>query len=332
MQSVFNAKPPSFTADEISKVLKRERGLDGDMTELFSDRDQIFLIDHSGVRHIVKVSNPIEDKVILDLQSKAVDHISKIEPTIQVPKQMGPIIVEEKNGQPFMIRILRYIEGNFLSDSELSKDGYERMGIFIGRLTNSLHDFEHPGAHRKFHWDARHLDLMEDKLRYIHSSNDRRTIEHFLNEFEKDMAPLTHKLRMSIIHNDGNDHNILVNDMGETIGIIDFGDMVYSYTAMDPAVCMAYINLNEEDALPYMAAMLSGYRSTYPLNDAELMSMVHLMCLRLCVTVLMASWRKRLFPENEYLVISEAPAWRFLRKMQCQDLNEQANRLTEHAR
>ncbi len=332
MQSVFNAKPPSFITEEISEILKRERDLDGNMTELFSDRDQNFLMEHAGGRYIVKVSNPMEDESTLDLQDKAVDHISKIDPSIQVPKRMGPIIIEEKNGRSFMIRMMRYIEGSFLSDSELSKDGYERMGIFLGRLTSSLHGFEHPGAHRKFHWDARQLDLMEDKLRYIESSNDRRMIEHFMNVFEKDIGPLAHRLRMSIIHNDGNDHNILVNDRGETIGIIDFGDMVYSYTVMDPAVCMAYINLNKEDALPHMAAMLSGYRSTYRLNDAELMSVVHLMCLRLCVTVLMASWRKRLFPENEYLVISEAPAWGLLKKMQCQNLNEWANKLTEHAR
>mgnify|MGYP000969829391 CR=1 FL=1 len=168
-------------------------------------------------------------------------------------------------------------------------------------MTNSLRGFEHPSAHRRFDWDARQLDLVKDKLSYVDSNEDRATIGHFLNEFEKSVAPLAHEIRMSIIHNDGNDQNILVNDMGQTIGIIDFGDMVYSYTVMDPAVCMAYINLNKEDAMPHMAAMLSGYRSTYQLNDAEIMSMVYLMCLRLCVTVLMASWRKKLFPENEPL-------------------------------
>lgn len=331
MESVFNAKPPTFTTDEISEVLKREHGLDGDMTELFGDRDQNFLMDQAGDRRIVKVSNPLENESILDLQDKAVDHISKNDPTIQVPKRMRPMIREEKNGQTFMIRVMSYTEGSFLSESELSRDGYKRMGIFLGRLTNSLRGFEHPGAHRKFHWDARQLDLVEDKLSYIDSDEDRAIIRHFLNEFEKSVTPLENEIRMSIIHNDGNDHNILVNDMEQTIGIIDFGDMVYSYTVMDPAVCMAYINLNKEDALPYMAAMLSGYRSTYQLNDAEVMSMVYLMCLRLCVTVLMASWRKRLFPGNEYLVISEAPAWRLLRKMQRQDLNEWTKRLTEHA-
>ena len=35
-----------------------------------------------------------------------------------------------------------------------------------------------------------------------------------------------------------------------------------------------------------------------------------------------ASWRKNLFPHNDYLTISEKPAWKFLKKMHQEDLKE----------
>ena len=50
---------------------------------------------------------------------------------------------------------------------------------------------------------------------------------------------------MSVIHNDCNDHNIIVNEK-KAMGIIDFGDMVYSFQVLEPAVCMAYLALNKK--------------------------------------------------------------------------------------
>jgi len=45
----------------------------------------------------------------------------------------------------------------------------------------------------------------------------------------------------------------------------------------------------------------------------------------------MAAWRKRLFPENTYLTISESSAWSLLRIMEKEDLGVWSNRLVEHA-
>jgi hypothetical protein len=46
----------------------------------------------------------------------------------------------------------------------------------------------------------------------------------------------------------------------------------------------------------------------------------------------MATWRKRLFPDNNYLTISEKPAWKFLKKMHHEDLNEWENKITSNVR
>ena len=332
MESVFNVAPPSFSKDEISQIALKHYSIKGETSELFSDRDQNFLIRSIEKSYILKVSNPIEEAEVIDLQEKAIEYVLRTEPEIELPNQIGSIVIVKRDGRSYMIRLLRFIEGNFLSDNDLTETGYRKMGIFLGRLTKAMDGFDHPSAHRKFDWDARQTDLMMDKLCYIDSPINQNTIIHFLDEFKTNVKPLTDDLRMSIVHNDGNDHNILVNDKCETIGIIDFGDMVHSYTVMDPSVCLAYIALGKQDPLPDMISMLDGYHSIYKLNDVELRSIVYLMCLRICLTAVMASWRKRLFPDNDYLVISEASAWKFLKDMQHQDLNKWTKELTKNVR
>jgi Ser/Thr protein kinase RdoA (MazF antagonist) len=137
---------------------------------------------------------------------------------------------------------------------------------------------------------------------------------------------------MAVIHNDGNDHNILVDKKGETTGIIDFGDMVYSFQAAEPAVCMAYVGLGKDDPFMSMAQVLKGYHSYYALNDSELKSAIYLSCVRLCISVTMAAWRMKLFPENTYLSVSQKPAWDLLRKLEKEDLGKMSNRLFEYVR
>ena len=45
----------------------------------------------------------------------------------------------------------------------------------------------------------------------------------------------------SILHNDANDHNVLVSESGATVsGIIDFGDTVHSATIFELGITVAY--------------------------------------------------------------------------------------------
>ena len=108
--------------------------------------------------------------------------------------------------------------------------------------------------------------------------------------------------------------------------------MVFSFTAMESAVCLAYVAIGEREPFPKMISVLKGYQSIFPLNKTELGSMIYLVCMRVCTTLLMASWRKNLFPHNDYLTISEKPAWKSLKKMHQEDLNEWKNKITSHVR
>ena len=328
MSSVFSTPPPAFSEKEIIEILHTQFGVSGTATDLYSDRDQNFLIKESdGKKSILKISNPAEEKSILDMQHEATYTIYENDPTLCVPLQIGDINSFEKNSKTYFIRRVEFLEGDFLKDQILDETSFEQLGAFLGRLSRALEGFSHPGADRPFEWDVQTVDLIQSRCNYLTSESEKKTIFHFLNEYKKNVLSSSHELRMAIIHNDGNDHNVLVNEKGETTGIIDFGDMVYSYQVAEPAVCMAYVGLEKDDPFSAMAHVLKGYHSVFPLNESELKFAIYLSCVRLCISVTMSAWRIKLFPENEYLSVSQKPAWELLYKLKQEDLNQWYDRL-----
>ena len=212
MKSVFNVSPPAFTKSEIADIARKHYRITGDIDELFSDRDQNFIVTNSKDSYIIKIYNQMENRPTIDLQEDIVNHILKVEPAMKLPKQIGPTITLQKNNQSFIIRLLEYLEGKFLSDIKLSSNDYIKVGMFLGRLSKGLNGYNHPAAHREFDWDARQVGLMKDKLKFVESSGDRKMINNFMNEFERSVSPVTSHMRMSVIHNDGNDNNNNAND------------------------------------------------------------------------------------------------------------------------
>jgi hypothetical protein len=330
MTSVFSTNPPNFSIQDIVKYLSINFDLSGKVTSLYSDRDQNFLIQsESNQKFILKISNPAERLEILELQNKAILYIRSREPNLGIPLQIGEIKEFNKDGKTYFVRLVEYLDGQFLKDSLVGNTAHEKLGIFLGTFSHSLDGFFHSTADREFEWDVRATELIKSRLDYLKSKSDIKTVTHFLNEYENNVLPKVIDLKMAVIHNDGNDHNILVDENGETTGIIDFGDMVYSYQAAEPAVCMAYLGLEKEDAFTPMAQVLKGYHSCFSLNNSELKSVIYLVCIRLCISVTMSAWRMKLFPENKYLAVSQKPAWDLLRKLENEDLIDWSNRLID---
>ncbi len=330
MTSVFSTNPPNFSIQYIEKSLSINFDLSGKVTSLYSDRDQNFLIQsESNQKFILKISNPAERLEILELQNKAILYIRSREPNLGIPLQIGEIKEFNKDGKTYFVRLVEYLDGQFLKDSLVGNTAHEKLGIFLGTFSHSLDGFFHSTADREFEWDVRATELIKSRLDYLKSKSDIKTVTHFLNEYENNVLPKVIDLKMAVIHNDGNDHNILVDENGETTGIIDFGDIVYSYQAAEPAVCMAYLGLEKEDAFTPMAQVLKGYHSCFSLNNSELKSVIYLVCIRLCISVTMSAWRMKLFPENKYLAVSQKPAWDLLRKLENEDLKDWSNRLID---
>ena len=96
------------------------------------------------------------------------------------------------------------------------------------------------------------------------------------------------------------------------VGIIDFGDMVFSWTVADPAVAIAYGVLDAENPLAAAAAIVRGYHAEHPLRDDELAAVFPLACLRLCMSACIAARQQQQRPDDEYLAVSQEPIRRTL--------------------
>lgn len=334
MKSVFNTPPPDFSQKEVQNLVEQHFKIVGSVKPLVSDRDQNFLINSLQGDFIFKISNSMENKDVLKMQNNAIKHIKDndidIELTYPQVSNNGDKIIEiKKNNVTFFVRLLKYIDGTFLKDIDYNKNLLFRLGNFLGRFDLALAGYDHPAAHRSFVWNV--LSVNELSILINKNRNDKKIINHYLNLFNNEVLSHDDHLQKAIIHNDGNDHNIIINTNGKISGIIDYGDMTYSYRASEPAVCMAYVAIEEENPFPFIASILKGYNEVNPLNKYELNSIIYLMCIRLCISITMAVYRKKLFPKNEYLIVSEMKSRKFLKNMLDEDLNKWSNRLIEYS-
>jgi 4-aminobutyrate aminotransferase-like enzyme len=120
------------------------------------------------------------------------------------------------------------------------------------------------------------------------------------------------KLRQSVIHGDANDYNVLVgtgvdseSKDGTVVGLIDFGDMVHSYTVGDLAVAIAYVLFNRADPMKAAVQVVAGYHKEYPLNQDEIEALHGLVLMRLCMSICLAADQQQQRPDNTYLRISQ---------------------------
>jgi Ser/Thr protein kinase RdoA (MazF antagonist) len=86
-------------------------------------------------------------------------------------------------------------------------------------------------------------------------------------------------------------------------GLLDFGDMVYSYTVADLAIAIAYVVLDKSDPRAAADEVIAGYTREFELSDEEMLW--PLVRLRLAMSVCIAANQLRQQPENEYLRISQ---------------------------
>lgn len=332
--TVFNTPQPNFSIGMVERFIDAQYGFSVKAKALTSERDQNFLCTQEKNNYILKISNPYEDKTILEMQNSCIQYISGRDPSISIPSIIPglndePIQSIQKENDTFFVRLLNYVPGQFLKDIHHQHNLLYKLGIFLGRLTNAMDGFDHAAAHRKFEWNIENLDFIIDHNHFLESKIE--IVKHFTEQYVDNILPVSSGLRKAVIHNDGNDHNVLVNNLGKPSGIIDFGDMVYTYVVCEPAVCMAYVAAENREPLDLISQVLKGFHNEHPLVEEELLAAIYLVCMRLCITVTMAAYRKQLFPQNKYISVTENQAWVFLEKMKNQDLKDWSKRLAEYA-
>ncbi len=139
------------------------------------------------------------------------------------------------------------------------------------------------------------------------------TVDTLVATFDARTAPLLDSLPRAAVHGDLNDRNVLVgggsdvesSDQSVT-GIVDFGDMTYSFRVADLAIAIAYAILGSDDPLAVSASIVRGYRETMAITDQELAALFGLVAMRLCTSVCIAADQQQQRPDNDYLGVSQS--------------------------
>jgi len=224
-------------------------------------------------------------------------------------KNESIVIVDDQ-----IFRLLSFLEGDFLADVSHTNNLLNSFGVFLAKMDKQIHNEYHSAiVGKETQWDLKHFKVNYQYLEYIHNPRDRSLVDYFFLQFDEHIYPIAHELRKGIIHNDGNDWNVLTKN-GSVSGIIDFGDMCHSWLINEVAIAITYAMMNKDNPLGVASEILKGYHSIFPLKEQEVDILYYLVAARLCTSVCNSAYAKILKPDSEYITISEKPAWELLRQ------------------
>ncbi len=319
--SVFDHPKPQLDEVEVRALLKREYGLEGVTVPLVSERDQNLLLDAGARRYVLKIANAVEDRRLLVLQNGLLAHLALTAPDLGIPRlvptQGGAEIGEWTSGSAVhAVRLLTYLPGRLFSEVEKTPALLGSLGAFVGRLTDGLRGFGHPVAHRaQFLWNLDEALAVKPWLEDVAPKHQALVARVFAG-YEDRVVPRLPSLRAGVLHQDINDNNLIVSSDGSSVtGLIDFGDMMFGRRINELAVTMAYALLDMDDLHAAAGPLISAYAAACPLEPDEATVLFDLLAARLAVSVCVSSHRAREFPDNTYLLISQAPAFRLLARL-----------------
>ncbi|WP_291780087.1 aminotransferase class III-fold pyridoxal phosphate-dependent enzyme [Cecembia sp.] len=218
----------------------------------------------------------------------------------------------EWDGQKFIGRLLTFLEGEFFGKLNPEAADYQGLGRFLAELDLELgKKSSYVLESRKWEWDLQYLELIGKYIGDIPSAKNRSTVKYFLQQYEEIVRPALPHLRKSIIYNDANEWNVMLN-LDNQVSLIDFGDLAYTPLINELAVAMTYAAYDKEDYLQPCLELLQAYHGILPLEEKELALLYYLIAGRLCISVCNAAHARKADPGNTYASISEDNAWKML--------------------
>ncbi len=336
------SRVPRFSLEEAQAIANEHFGIQGIASILPSERDQNFKIDADDLAFVLKVANPDTPLPRLDLENAALQ-IARGCQHFRSPHLIKSransllVTVRDSQGLDCQVRMISFLNGQTMAaSSSLTLASIRRLGMGLGELDRGLAHLNHqPAAKREFVWDLKQAPgIVRQTLQ-----GDAMTAETHpavtLPEFERRQELLTHfldlhaqvesrldKLPESVIHNDANDYNVLMSNdpLDDWLGLIDFGDLIFSRRIHELAIAAAYLVLQDLDQPDLwrerLPQLVGGYQAIVPLSETELSVLFPLLAMRLCQSVCLSAQQRQQCPDNEYLSVSEAPAWTALERLQ----------------
>jgi len=306
-------RAPRFSGADAARLARELYRIDGEAAPLPSERDQNFKITSSaGAQYVLKIANSDETIDVHDMQTRALEHLAGAQTGLEWPR-VTPTLNGEKIAriEGHFVRLLTWVEGRcFAKVRPHTPPLLASLGAALARTGNALDTFDHPAAHRVLYWDLAQAPQARQHLPLLPATR-RALVEPLFDAWDR--IPWT-SLRKSVIYGDANDYNVLVEG-GAVNALLDFGDMVHTASVCDLAIALAYVMLDEADPIAAAAHVVRAYHAARPLTAAELDALFPLAAARLAMSVCYAAFQLRHAPANDYLNISNAPAWSLLERL-----------------
>lgn len=288
--------PPEFDKPVLADFALHAFGISGELKSLRGERDQNhWLTTADGRDFVLKVSGLNEDASIVDFQAKALQHIERVAPDLNIPRTVpaldgNPIAqLSDEQGREHRVRLLTFVPGGaFCAKAPPPKGVMYALGSFQGQLCRALENFEHPAAMQFMPWDISNGLVLSESLSQAKYEDVSRLVIPLLDHFEHNVLPAMKSLRHQVIHNDGHTGNLLSSSEGadDFVGLIDFGDMVHAPMIDDLAVSLdSLMPRCGEDAVESAAMLISGFHEQFPLQEEEIEILFDLCTLRGALTI-----------------------------------------------
>jgi 4-aminobutyrate aminotransferase-like enzyme/Ser/Thr protein kinase RdoA (MazF antagonist)/murein DD-endopeptidase MepM/ murein hydrolase activator NlpD len=309
------------------EVLEDRWRIDARLTRLDGEYDLNFLALGDDA-HILKIMRAGCDPGFVDMQCRALEQIraSALHAdgagAMPVPEvvhtESGDLFttVIDETGQPRIAWLLSKLPGVHYAywRPHTAALAY-RVGNAVGAMDRALADFEHPSLERSFKWNPTKALWIGDRYEDILDPRRRSIVDGIVDEYRSVHGALS-ALPSAAIHNDVNDHNILVDGslitQARVSGLIDFGDMCAAPRICELANTGAYLVLDAADPEAMLSSLVEGYHAAYPITPAEVDLIWPLLRMRLAVSVVNSALMAIERPDDPYVVISQKPAWDFL--------------------
>ena len=308
--------------DHWKHVLLTHWGIDAQLRQLDGEYDLNFLAEtDTGGGYVLKAMRPGCEDWLVNLQIEAMDHIQDKAPSALIPRIIPTpdgarvLHLADETGAQRLIWLIERLPGRcYAKVAPKTEALIHQIGAALGQTAKALQDFQHDALDREFKWNLMQAGWIGDELSCITNPDHRALIKTIHAGFDA-IKPKLDGLPQQAIHNDANDYNILVDGrlLNRSLsGLIDFGDMCAAPRICDVAVAAAYLVLDHPNPEAALAAFVSGYHAAYPLTAAEVDLIWPLLRMRLAVSVVNSTLMAADNPDDPYVTISQAPAWRFL--------------------
>ena len=272
-----------------------------------------FKVNSEQGRYVLKVYEATtenrEEVLAETAMVQQLSHLDDMAISKPILNKQGAIFTEVEGK---LYRLLCFVEGNFLAETSHNPELFEDLGRFMAEIDQKLLGFRNSAIEaRRLDWDLQNIHQVRQLAALIDNAAHKKVVDHFFLQWDRYVYPKLSQLRKSIIHNDGNDWNLLVKE-NHISGIIDFGDAVYTPLINELAIALTYALFDKADPLDWAKPLIKGYHKVLKLEKQELDLLYYLIAGRLMTSVCKSAYEKQLKPDSEYITISEKPAWDLL--------------------